>query len=110
MQEDDGKACKLLPQVKHLGMFVVIELHTNGNVFTVWAVLGQTKTQTTVAVALVAADCVYTDATAHIHLALIYICNNSKEENLCAPPGFTFRMHHQLVLRYAIGTHLLGPC
>lgn len=90
-------------------MFVVIELHTNGNVFTVWAVLGQTKTQTTIAVALVAADCVYTDATAHIHLALIYICNNSEEKNLHVP-GFTFRTHYQLVLRYAIGTHLLGPC
>lgn len=91
-------------------MFVVIELHTNGNVFTVWAVLGQTKTQTTVAVALVAADCVYTDATAHIHLALIYICNNSKEKNLYALPESTFRVHHQLVLRYAIGKHLLEPC
>jgi len=65
-QIDDRKSCELLPQVQHLRVSVVIQLHTNRDTLTVPLTLGQTKTLTTITVARITAHCVDTSPVTHI--------------------------------------------
>lgn len=75
-QIDDRKTCELLSQVKHLRVLIIKQIDADGDSLTAPPVLCQTQTLATITVARIAAFSVYTNPLAHIHLALIHICNN----------------------------------
>lgn len=79
-QIKDRETCKLLPQIKHLGVFAVIQVHTHRDPFTVSLIFRQTETLTTITVARIAAHRVHTCIVAHVPLTLVHICNTREKK------------------------------